>query len=217
MVMLELRQIVVQPGQRLQLQGVNWPKFEAILAELGDKRASRIAYSNETLEIRMPLPEHEKAKVLVGDMVKILLEELDLDNECFGSSTFKRLDMATGIEPDDCFYLENATPMIGKNRVDLTVDPPPDLAIEVDVTSKTGLEAYQRLGVPELWRIEDGKLRISVLENGQYIDAAFSPHFPDWPLIETIPQFLNRAQTEGRSQMLKAFRRWVQQRTSPLV
>ncbi|NJM65854.1 MAG: Uma2 family endonuclease [Acaryochloris sp. RU_4_1] len=215
MVMLELRQIVVQPGQRLQLQGVNWDEFEAILAELGDKRTSRIAYSNGTLEIRMPLPEHEKAKVLVGDMVKILLEELDVDNECFGSSTFKRLDMATGIEPDDCFYIENATRMIGKNRVDLTVDPPPDLAIEVDVTSKTGLDAYQRLGVPELWCIEDGKLSISLLENGQYRDATFSPHFPDWPLIETIPQFLNQAQTEGRSQMLKAFRRWVQQQTLP--
>jgi Uma2 family endonuclease len=216
MVMLQLRQIVVAPGQRIQLQEINWSEFEAILDELGDKRAARIAYSNQTLEIRMPLPEHEKAKVLVGDMVKILLEELDIDNECFGSSTFKRLDMAKGIEPDDCFYIENAARMIGKNRLDLTIDPPPDLAIEVDVTSKTGLDAYQGLGVPELWRIEEGKLRISLLQNGQYIDVAFSPHFPHWPLIETVSQFLNRAQTEGRSQMLKAFRRWVQQQASTL-
>jgi Uma2 family endonuclease len=212
MVTLELRQLVVQPGQSIQLQDINWSEFEAILEELGDKRASRIAYSNKVLEIRMPLPEHEKAKVLVGDMVKILLEELDIDNECFGSSTFKRSDMMKGIEPDDCFYIKHSAQMIGKNRLDLTIDPPPDLAIEVDVTSKTGLDAYQGLGVPELWRVEEGKLRISVLQDGQYVDADVSPHFPNFPLKETISEFLERSQTEGRSQTLKVFRRWVQDR-----
>lgn len=112
MVALQIRQLAVQPGQRIQLQDVVWNEFEAILCEaildelgnldeLGDKRACRIAYSDEILEIRMPSPKHEKAKVLIGDSVKILLEELDLDNECFGSSTFKRQDMARGIEPDE--------------------------------------------------------------------------------------------------------------------
>jgi Uma2 family endonuclease len=143
MVMLQLRQLVVQPGQRAQLQEVNWQEFGAILDELGDKRASRIAYRDGVLEIRMPLPKHEKAKILIGDMVPIFLEELDIDSECFGSSTFKRQDMAKGIEPNDCFYIKNAAQMIGKDGLDLTVDPPPDLAIEVDVTSKTGLDAYQ--------------------------------------------------------------------------
>jgi Uma2 family endonuclease len=212
MVTLQLRQLVVYPGQRIQLQEVNWDEFEAILAELGDKRASRIAYSDGVLEIRMPLPKHEKAKVLIGDMVKILLEELDLENECFGSSTFKRQDMAKGIEPDDCFYIEHSTQMIGKDRIDLTVDPPPDLAIEVDVTSKTGLDAYLALGVPELWRFEDGKLRISLLQDGQYQEANSSAHFPQFPLIEGVSQFLDRAQAEGRSQTLKAFRQWVGER-----
>lgn len=210
MVTLQLRQLVVQPGKNIQLQDVDWDEFEAILEELGDKRASRITYSDGILEIRMPLPEHEKVKVLVGDMLKILLEELDIDNECFGSSTFKRRDMSKGIEPDDCFYIENAAQMIGKNRLDLTIDPPPDLAIEVDVTSKTGLEAYQALGVPELWRLEEGVLQISVLLNGQYIDSEFSPHFPGWPLKVTIAEFLERCQAQGRSQSLKAFRHWVQ-------
>ena len=177
--------------------------------ELGDKRACRIAYSDEILEIRMPLPKHEKAKALIGDMVKILLEDLDLDNECFGSSTFKRQDMAKGIEPDECFYIENSAQMIGKDRIDLTIDPPPDLAIEVDVTSKTGLDAYQSLGIPELWRFQDGQLRISLLQNGLYQDANSSPHFPNLPIIDGIFQFLDRSQTEGRSQTLKAFRQWV--------
>ncbi len=211
MVTLQLRQLVVYPGQRIQLQAINWQEFEAILDELGDKRTSRIAYSDGVLEIRMPLPKHEKAKVLVGDMVKILLEELNIDNECFGSSTFKRQDMTKGIEPDDCFYIENSAQMIGKDRIDLTIDPPPDLAIEVDVTSKTGLDAYQALGVPELWRLEDGLLRISLLQDGQYHDAKSSPHFPQFPIVDGITQFLDRSHTEGRSQTLKAFRQWVRE------
>jgi Uma2 family endonuclease len=211
MVTLELRQLVVQPGQRIQLQDINWDEFEAILEELGDKRASRIAYSNRMLEIRMPLPEHEVDKELIGDMVKILLEELDINNECFGSSTFKRQDMMKGIEPDQCFYIRHYAVMIGKRGLDLTIDPPPDLAIEVDVTSKTGLNAYEGLGVPELWRVEAGKLRISILQNRQYIDSDMSPHFPNFPVKEKISEFLERCQIEGRSQTLKAFRRWVQE------
>ena len=209
MVTLQLRQLVVLPGQRIQLQDVNWSEFEAILDELGDKRASRIAYSDGVLEIRMPLPKHEKAKVLIGDMVKILLEELDIDNEGFGSSTFKRRDTGKGIEPDDCSYIENSAQIVGKDRIDLTIDPPPDLAIEVDVTSKTGLDAYQALGVPELWRLDEGLLRISVLQDGQYQDANISPHFPDFPIIEIVSEFLERNQTERRSEILKAFRQWV--------
>ncbi|WP_299414720.1 Uma2 family endonuclease [Acaryochloris sp. IP29b_bin.148] len=211
MVTLQLRQLVVNPGQRIELQGVNWNEFEAILEELGDRRASRIAYSNGVLELRMPSPEHEVDKELIGDMVKILLEELDINNECFGSTTFKRQDIAKGVEPDQCFYIENYAVMIGKRRLDLSADPPPDLAIEVDVTSKTGLEAYQALGVPELWRVEEGKLRISVLQDGQYQEASLSPHFPKFPIIDGISEFLHRSQTEGRSQALKAFRQWVRE------
>jgi len=203
----QLRQLVVYPGQRIQLQEVDWNECEAILDELGDKRACQIAYSDGILEIRMPLPEHEVDKELIGDMVKILLEELDIDNECFvGSTTFKRQDLVKGIERDQCFYVEYATQMIGQDRIDLTVDPPPDLAIEVDVTSKTRLDAYQSLDIPELWRLEDGRLRISLLQNGQDQDVSSSPHFPKSPLINGISQFLNLVQTEGRSQTLKAFR-----------
>jgi Uma2 family endonuclease len=212
MVTLQLQQLVVHPGQRIQLQAVHWQEFEAILDELGDQRASRIAYSDGVLEIRMPLPEHEVDKELIGDMVKILLEELDIDNECFGSTTFKRQDVAKGIEPDQCFYIENHAVMIGKRRLDLTIDPPPDLAIEVDVTSKTGLDAYRGLGVPELWRFEEGHLRISQLQDGQYQAVNASPHFPDFPIIEGITQFCDRSRTEGRSQTLKAFRQWVRTR-----
>ena len=211
MVTLQLRQLMVYPGQRIQLQSIDWPEFEAILEELGDQRTSRIAYSDGVLEIRMPSAEHEVDKELIGDMVKILLEELDIDNECFGSTTFKRQNVMTGIEPDQCFYIDHHARMIGKRHINLTIDPPPDLAIEVDVTSKTGLDAYLALGVPELWRFEAGQLRISLLQHGQYQDVNFSPHFPQLPLVDGISQWVERSQTAGRSQALRAFRQWVRE------
>jgi Uma2 family endonuclease len=215
MVTLQLRQINVPPGHRVIFKDVSWEEFEAILEELGDRRASRLAYSKGTLEIRMPLPKHEKAKAIIGDLVKILLEETETDCENFASSTFKRKDMAQGIEPDDCFYIQNYAQMIGKDRVDLTIDPPPDLAIEVDVTSRTQLDAYRALGVPELWRYEEGNLRIDVLVNGEYRESQVSSTFPDFP-VPIIVQFVKQSLSAGRSSTLRAFRKWVREHLNSL-
>jgi Uma2 family endonuclease len=153
-------------------------------------------------------------------MVKILLEELGIDSpketlrerECYGSTTFKRQDMAAGIEPDNCFYIQNYRLMIGKRRLDLTVDPPPDLAIEVDVTSKTQLSAYAALGVPELWQFSQGSLRINVLQGGEYVESAVSPNFPNFPIIDGVSQFVQMSLTQGSSAALRAFRQWVRER-----
>ncbi|MEH2307489.1 Uma2 family endonuclease [Nostoc sp.] len=211
MVTLQLQQLSVPPGHRVILHDVSWQEFEAILEELGNHRASRLAYSQGTLEMRMPLPKHEKAKVIIGDLVKILLEELEIDCETFGSTTFKREDMAFGVEPDDCFYIQNHAQMIGKERIDLTVDPPPDLAIEVDVTSKTQLDAYEALGVPELWRYENSKLQINILQDGKYIESEISSIFPNLPIVEVIPRFVEQSRTGGRSPTLRVFRQWVKE------
>jgi len=171
MVTLQLKQIRVPPGDRVILEDISWQEFETILIELGEHRGSRVAYNQGSLEIMVPLPEHEKAKVIIGDLVKILLDELDLGLEPLGSTTFKREDMAAGVEPNDCFYIQNYKLMIGKERIDLSVDPPPDLAIEIDVTSKTKLTAYQALQVPEIWRYEDGVLEINLLQGDGYIKS----------------------------------------------
>jgi Uma2 family endonuclease len=141
--------LTIEPGEKVTLQPVSWQRFEAILNELGEKRTSRIAYANGILEIIAPLPEHERTKVILADLVKILLKFKKLPWEPLGSTTFKRQNMSAGIEPDDCFYIQNYKAVIGKERIDLSVDPPPDLALETDVTSKTETDAYKALGVPE--------------------------------------------------------------------
>ncbi|MBE9078425.1 Uma2 family endonuclease [Romeria aff. gracilis LEGE 07310] len=209
MVTLQLRQLDVPPGQRLLIRNLDWQQFERILAELGESRSARIAYSRGTLEIRMPTPEHEVDKELIGDLVKILLDELEIDCECFGSTTFKQEAMQSGIEPDQCFYIQNQAQMRGKRRINLTVDPPPDLAIEVDVTSKTQLDAYAALGVPELWRYEK-QLSIYVLRAGQYQLVNVSPTFPTLPILGLVAELLEQSSLLGRSPALRALRRRIQ-------
>lgn len=209
MVTLQLRQLDVPPGQRLLIRNLDWQQFERILAELGESRSARIAYSRGTLEIRMPTPEHEVDKELIGDLVKILLDELEIDCECFGSTTFKQEAMQSGIEPDQCFYIQNQAQMRGKRRVDLTVDPPPDLAIEVDVTSKTQLDAYAALGVPELWRYEK-QLSIYILRAGQYQLVNVSPTFPTLPILGLVAELLEQSSLLGRSPALRALRQRIQ-------
>ncbi|MFN6564305.1 MAG: Uma2 family endonuclease [Nostoc sp. ChiSLP01] len=211
MVTLQFRQIRVTPGQTIILEDVSWQLFEAILNELGEHRGSRVAYSQGTLEIMVPLPEHERAKVIIGNLVIILLDELNLNWESLGSTTFKRKDISAGIEPDDCFYIQNYQLMIGKDRIDLTIDPPPDLAIEIDVTSKTKVSAYQALRVPEIWRYENRNLEINLLQGEQYVKSQISPTFPSFPITELIPRFVEMARTMGSSSAIRQFRQWVRE------
>jgi Uma2 family endonuclease len=210
-VQFQIGQIEVLAGQRAILHRIAWNQFEKILEELGEQRASRIAYYDGTLEIRMPLPEHERAKVLISNLLVILLDELDLEWESLGSSTFKNEKMLAGIEPDDCFYIKNYAAMIGKKRLDLAIDPPPDLAIEVDLTSKTQISAYEALGVPEIWRYQQGKLLINILRNGKYIESETSLTFANLPVIEGISQFLERSNDIPISAVRREFRQWLKQ------
>jgi len=207
--LLELRQLKIQPGQQLLVEDVNWQQFESILAELGERRASRLSYSNGRLEIMVPLPEHEKAKEIIGDMVKILLEAGQIAFESLGSTTLKNERMSQAVEPDTCFYIQNQAAVIGKNRLDMSVDPPPDLAIEIDLTSRTQLDNYQILGVPELWRYARRGLQINVLQAEQYIESDVSPTFPNIPIVELVNQYTQQSQVAGRTRAIQAFKSWV--------
>lgn len=206
--LIKFKQLDVQPGQRILLKDVSWQQFEGILEELGEKRAARIAYDKGILEILSPLPEHEINKVFLTNFVEIILEELDIEFLPLGSTTFKKKLMSQGIEPDNCFYIQNEAAIRGKDRLDLTIDPPPDLALEIDVTSRTHPNIYEALGVPELWCFEKGKLKINILQDGKYIESS-SGIFPSLPLQEVIPEYLQKCKIEGRNKTMKAFRNLV--------
>ncbi|MBG1264861.1 Uma2 family endonuclease [Nostoc sp. BAE] len=171
--LLKLQQIVVKPGQQMLLQDISWQQLENILEEMGEKRAARISYSHGWLEVMVPLPEHEKDKEYIGELVRVLLDKLPIDFEPFGSTTLKNEQMRQAVEPDSSFYIQNQTAVIGKNRIDLNIDPPPDLAIEIDITSRNRFDNYEILGVTELWRHTQQGLEIYLLKEGKYSASGY--------------------------------------------
>jgi Uma2 family endonuclease len=212
--LLELNQLIVRSGHQLLIKDISWSAYKRILAELGDNRNSRIGYNQGVLEIMAPLPEHEVAKVIIGDLVKVLLEELDLEFWSLGSTTFDKESMDAGVEPDDCFYIQNEAKIRGKDRINLEIDPPPDLAIEIDITSRTRFNNYQALRVPELWRWNGSKLEINVLFDGKYVKSNNSYIFPNLPIYQVIPEYLMLSKSNGRNATMKAFRAWIRQQIS---
>lgn len=209
---VQLKQILVPPGQQLLMTDITWQMYEQMLEEFGEKRGARINYSQGVLEIMAPLPEHEDDKTIITNLVEILLEELEIEFRNLASTTFKSESMKQGLEADSCFYIKNEAAVRGKKRIDLTIDPPPDLAIEIDITSRTRFNNYQTLGVKELWRFNGTKLEINVLQDGEYIQGNESYHFPGLPVGEVIPQYLEQSKIEGRNKTMKAFRAWVREK-----
>lgn len=206
-VKIPIKNLQLAPGSMVTITEVSWEEFEAILTELGEDRRTRIAYCNGVLEIMSPLPAHERPHRIIGDLVKVFLDSQERDWEDFGSTTFKEKAKKVGLEPDTCFYIAHAEAVRDCLRMDLSMYPPPDLAIEADVTSKTTLDAYELLQVPEVWIYDSGKLMIYRLETGQYQESTVSQIFPNLPIVTLVPELIAKALQGGSSQMLRELRR----------
>lgn len=195
---------------QIVLNDISWQQYEGLLEIFGDRSSARIAYDDGVLEIMTPLPEHEYLSDSLGDAVKDIADELDIDYDCYGSTTWKRELKKAGVEPDQCFYIQNESLIRGKLTFDLTTDPPPDLAIEVDYSSKSlpRFPIYARLGVPEIWRYDEGKLTIHILDNGRYRESSVSLAFPTLP-IQELPDLIRTYLPQGKRAMRRAFRKWA--------
>jgi len=204
------------PEQIVQLSGISWQTYETLLAEIGDRQI-RLTYNRGNLKIMVPSPEHEVYKKVMGRFVETLAEELDVKIEPLGSTTFKRPELS-GAEPDECFYIQNISAIKGKKRIDMSQDPPPDLVVEIDITSSSenSLQVYRDLGVPEVWIYNGSRLKINRLENQRYVEcdslrdsfASRSLAFPSVAVLEIVT-FLEQAETMDYLELVKAFRTWV--------
>ncbi|MEG3911565.1 Uma2 family endonuclease [Microcoleus sp. w2-18bC1] len=196
------------PEQIVQLSGISWQTYENLLAEIGDRQI-RLTYNRGNLEIMVPSPEHELYKKVMGRFVETLAEELELNIAPRGSTTFKRPELS-GVEPDECFYIQNVSAVKGKKRIEMNQDPPPDLVVEIDITSRSenSLQIYADLGVPEVWIYNGVRFRINRLENGEYVECEISLAFPSLPILEIV-RFLEQAETMDYLELVKAFRNWV--------
>ena len=204
-VTIPIQAIQFNPGSSITINNLTWQEFETILDELGEQRRVRLTYYQGNLEIMSSLAIHERPHRIIADIVKAILDAQGRDWEDFGSTTFKRPEIA-GVEPDTCLYIQNASQMQGCTHIDLEINPPPDLAIESDVTSKTTLEVYAAIGVPEVWIYSKQQLKIYSFVDGSYQEQSISPTFPNLPLTNLIPQLVQQAINEGTSRMLREFR-----------
>ncbi len=197
------------PEQRIQLSDISWQTYQTLLRELSARRL-RLTYNRGILEIMAPSPEHELYKKLVGRFVETIAEELRISIYPLGSTTFNRPDKSSGLEPDECFYIQNQTAVKGKKVIDLTQNPPPDLAIEIDITSSSSsrIEVFAEIGVLEIWHYDGISLTIYQLQNKAYILCNQSLAFPTLP-IDKIEQFLLQAGVVDYLELINSFRRWV--------
>ncbi len=200
---------IIPSVEQIHLSGISWPTYETLLIEL-EHRHLRLTYNHGNLEIMSPSPEHERYKQTLGRFVETIAEEMNIIIEPFGSTTLK-LKEQIGAEPDQCFYIRNLAQITQKKRLDLTKDPPPDLVIEIDITSSSEnrLSVYASLNIPEIWVYDGSTLKIYNLSNNSYIVVKESLFFPNLPLLE-ISQFLNQIGTKNYLQIIREFRQWIQ-------
>lgn len=179
-----ISQIDLAPGSAICISGVTWEGYVALLQELGDARPTRVAYEDGVLEIRMPGQPHESANRVLATIALTLAEEFGFEFNDLGSMTMNRPDLSKGVEPDSCFYIQNAQAGQGLGET-ISSDFPPDLALEVDIANRSDrkLSIYQAMNVPEVWLYQNHCVKIKCvqikhLENGVYVDALTSRAFP---------------------------------------
>ena len=191
------------------LSNISWQTYQAMLSDIGDRSSVRLVYDQGVLEIRMPSDLHEAINRLLARIVGVLAEELDLPLKEFGSITLNCNDTKKGAEPDSSFYIQNAD-LIQGNRIDIAVDPPPDLIIEVDITnfSTRSFKVYQQLGISEVWRYKNNSVKIFQLQDSAYVECEFSAIFT---MIsgDVLGRFLQMSSTENSTRIVRAVRKWL--------
>ena len=190
----------------ITLTGIKWLTFKAIMSDVGDGRAWRIAYAEGVLEIRMPLTEHEEPVGMIEHFVGVLVDEMEIEMRQLGALTLEREDLTRAIEPDTCFYIQNESVVRGKS-INLPADPPPDLVVESDYTSSSlnKFSIYASLGVPEIWRYRNQSLLVYQLVEGNYEQRENSLAFPFLQIAE-IPAFIEQSKTIGQRAAVRLFR-----------
>jgi Uma2 family endonuclease len=201
----------------LVFHGVTWDDYEAMLRIVGERRI-RVTYDQGTMEVFLPSFRHDNDAYLLGRMVDMLTEELEIDMEGGGTTTHKRQDLGKGVEPDQCYWLrENASRVRGKRQLDLKVDPVPDLIIEVDVTrtSLDRIKIFAAMRVPEVWRSEGRTLQFLHLQaNGTYRPRTTNRNFPTLS-FSAVARFLKEGRTSDKPLWVRSFRAFVREHLVP--
>ncbi len=199
------------PATDVIFHNVSWEDYEELLDQVGEASGLRISYNNGELQVMSLSPEHENYAEFIKRLVDVISLRLRINIRFFGSTTMRKSKKRKGKEPDACFYVQTADSLGNKVRLDFETDPPPDIAVEVDVyhTSRDMFSIYAGLGVPEIWHYDGWTLTIYQLQDGVYVEVTVSPALP-MLTSQILTDLLNRLRTEGEFQTLLAFDEWLQ-------
>ncbi len=197
------------------LHNVTWQTYQALLADMGEHRSARLAYDRSVLEIKMPSKLHELINRLLERIITTLTEELGMNILSFGSTTFESAELEQGVEPDSCFYIQSAD-RVNPEDIAPPKDFPPDLVVEVDITSssKSRLNIYKSMAVPEIWRYGRQGIVILQLQQGEYVESEFSSIFPILS-AKILEYFLELGkQSKNHNSLINELRMWLRNQIS---
>jgi len=200
----------------LFLRDVAWSEFEAMLQAVGDRHI-RVTFDGEAMEVSMPSQRHEQAAQLLGLFIPRLAEELEIPYEPLGMTTWKKPSTSKGLQADQCYYIQHQAIVREKETLDLEIDPPPDLAIEVDITSSSldRMGIYADLGVPEIWRFDGNAVTMYDLgRDGRYQACRGSRCFPSLGSAD-VERFLELGRTMEKTRWSRELRDWVRNELIP--
>ena len=197
-------------NSKILLPSIRWETYRAIADDLEAQPNKRLTYDNGLLEIRMPSDLHESYKKLLGRIVEALTEALEIEICSLGSMTCDRQDLARGLDPDQCYYIQNESKIWGKDKINLQIDPPPDLAIEIDITSSSinRFAIYAKLAVPEIWRYDGQIITIHHLVGDRYV---LSDRSLALPIVSTVDlqNFLDLKRILKENALIRRVREWA--------
>ena len=202
--LISREKIKLPPGTVVRMPG-SWQDYRTLCESRGDSSIPRIKYRNGEILLMSPLPIHGRNANILADIVKVLLDARNQNYEAFTPITMELPD-AGGIEPDYCFYIDNWQAAVGKDRLNWEIDPPPDLVIEIDVSTYTAAADYLPYGVPEVWLFKNNRLNLWGLESGEYQLQTHSHYFPEIDLQEMINQCLQAARDRGTGVAMRELR-----------
>lgn len=211
--MATIEQPALAAEDRVVLTGISWEMYEK-LRDNEENWHVRMSYDEGTLELMSPSPDHEAVTKLVAQMIEALTEELGIPRRSLRSTTWKRRELGKGCEADECYYILNHHRVRERRRVDLTIDPPPDLVVETEVSRSVvrRLRIYAGLGVPEIWRWRNDALTAySLAADGQYVEREFSLNLP-MLRVKELEAFLDFNLAADESAWIRQFRAWVRDR-----
>jgi Uma2 family endonuclease len=208
-----MRTVLSTSDQTVVLKGIRWETYERLLEDLEEANGTRLSYDCGTLEIMSPSSEHEQ----INDAIRLLFQELafemGVDVVAVGSTTFRRKDLLKGFEPDASFYIHHAEAIRARKKIDLSVDPPPDVVVEIEASNPVigKLSIFAAAGVPEVWLYRNDRIEILGLGSNTYhkrTESSFLPGVTD----NTLTEFVHSSRRLKSTAWIRSIRDWAVKR-----